>query len=457
MEDDSTNPTCPQFFPNLTPSLTASSPGILGQKILCPNEKNLHYRSLSLATSLHKAFTSGPEVKDDSHINISKVAKYCDIIKQSNSDTVIDKCVNVTFEKNIGVPKVAVEVTRCSVETLRCNNKRYSSKYPGVTSNFVSPLETEIIKGNAEGLRTKLNIDEKLFYDELFQDQSEGSKEKENIVGHYLSRGLKEPRHPGEVFRHLKIEKFYKKGEFTDEENIKIMEAVKKNGDKVATFRSLEQDLRRYYHTIHSQYMGYLKLKHQDKTLTGKLTLEESQKILQEVYSKVPDFLNGEESVSAVVRGEELAAEMNRTPQYIAEHWNRFLYPLLTRHEAGVLEVDFNMRTVKHCADNGIRYAQEADWAAIASLPQFRGTTAPWLKYTYGHVRSSYKQFEKERGNKVKDAEVTSEVLLGYLQTRKSYSKKNTESMRENEIIEFYESLKDQDQDLRLKTWRPWS
>ena len=57
----------------------------------------------------------------------------------------------------------------------------------------------------------------------------------------------------------------------------------------------------------------------------------------------------------------------------------------------------------------------------------------------------------------MKDTEVTSEVLLGYLQTRKSYSKKNTESMRENEIIEFYESLKDQDQDLRLKTWRPWS
>ena len=185
-----------------------------------------------------------------------------------------------------------------------------------------------------------------------------------------------------------------------------------------------------------------LSLKHHDKTSVGAFSLEESQKILKAVYAKVPNFLEDEESVTAVVWGEELAAEMNRTPHHIANHWNRVLYPLLTRHEAGVLEVDFNMRTVKHCADNGIRYAQEADWAAIASLPQFRGTTSTWLAQTYGAVRSNYKYSEKERGNKVENAEVTSEVLLDFLLTRKSYSKRNTESKRENDIIEYYESLK---------------
>ena len=153
------------FFHNLHPSLAASSPSFLRQKILFPNVKAPHYRSLSLATSLQKAFTSGPEVKDDSHINIRKVAKYRDIIKQSNFDTVIDKCVKLAFEENIGVPKVSVEVTRGSVETVMYN-KKFSSKYPGVATNFVTPLETEIIQRNAEGLRTKLNIDEKLFYDD---------------------------------------------------------------------------------------------------------------------------------------------------------------------------------------------------------------------------------------------------------------------------------------------------
>ena len=427
------------FFHNLHPSLAASSPSFLRQKILFPNEKAPHYRSLFLATSLQKAFTSGPEVKDDSLINIGKVAKYRDIIKQSNFDTVMDKCVNVAFEENIRVPKVSVEVTRGSVETVM-RNKRFSSKYPGVATNFVTPMETEIIRRNAEGLRTKLNTDEKLFYDELFQDQSEGSKEKLYIVGHYLSQGLEEPRHPGEVFHQLKVETYYKKGAFTDEENVKIMEAVKENGDKNATYRALEQELRRYYQTIVDQYKEYLK--HQDKTSVGAFSLAESQKILKAVRDQVPNFLEDEESVTAVVRGEELAAEMNRKPQYIAQHWNTFLHPLLTRHEAGVLEVDFRPRIVKHCADNGIRYAQEADWAAIASLPQFRGTTAPWLANTYGKVRGNYKQLEKERGNIVRDAEVTSEVLLDYLLTRNSKKKRSNVSKWENEIIECYESLK---------------
>ena len=249
---------------------------------------------------------------------------------------------------------------------------------------------------------------------------------------------MEKPRHPGEVFHHLKVEKFYKKGEFTDEESVKIMEAVKENGDKMATFRSLQQELRRYYKAIADQYSQYLK--HQDKTLTGKLTLEESQKILLAVYTKIPDFLHGEESVTAVVWDEELAAEMNRKPLHIGNHWNRVLHPLLTRHKAGVLEVDFRPRLVKHCADNGIRYRQEADWAAIASLPQFRGTTAPWLTYTYGRVRSSYKQSEKERGNKVRDAEVTTEVLLDFLLTRGKGKRQS--SKQELSIIEFYESLK---------------
>ena len=221
-------------------------------------------------------------------------------------------------------------------------------------------------------------------------------------------------------------------------ENVKIMEAVKEKGDISDTFKDLEKELRRYYLTIRSQYREILR--HQDKTSAGTFSLEESQKILKAVYDKVPNFLEDEESVSAVVRDEELAAEMNRKPQYIAQHWNVVLHPLLTRHEAGVLEVDFRPRIVKHCADNGIRYRQEADWAAIASLPQFRGTTASWLAHTYGKVTAVYKESEKNKGIKVKDAEVTSEVLSDYLRTRGKGKRSITK--KEENIIVFYENMK---------------
>ena len=200
------------------------------------------------------------------------------------------------------------------------------------------------------------------------------------------------------------------------------------------TYRALEKELGRYYSVISGQYQVYLK--HQDKTSVGAFSLAESQRILKAVHAKVPNFLEDERSVSAVVRDEELAAEMNRKPSNIAQHWNLVLHPLLTRHEAGVLEVDFRPRLVKHCADNGIRYAQEADWAAIASLPQFRGTTASWLAHTYGLVRGRYKD-----GNKViRDAEVTSDVLLDYLLTRGKGRKPI--SKREMSIIDIYETLK---------------
>ena len=291
---------------------------------------------------------------------------------------------------------------------------------------------------NAERIRAKLNENKEDFYEALFLDQSERSSDKENIVGHFLSQGLEDARHPGDVFHQLKVETFYKKGPFTDEENIKIMEAVKENGDTSGAFRDLEKELRRRDTNIRGQYK--VNLKHQDKTSSGTFSIEESLKILQAVHDKVPNFLEDGESVSAVVWGEELAAEMNRKPLYIAKHWKHVLFPLLTRHEAGVLEVDYRLRLVKHRADNGIRYAQEADWAAIASLPQFRGTTAAWLTQTYGAVRSNYKQFEKKRGNKVRDAEVTSEVLLDYLQTGGKGIKPTSEEKLQ--LIEFYESLK---------------
>ena len=423
---------------NLTPALTASIPNIpVQKKLLGPIENVPHYRSISVAPSLQQAVNSAPEVEEDSHINISKVAKYREVFKMSNSDSILDQCVRAAFKEDIRVQKMCVEVTGGSVATVK-HNKRFSQKYPSVSVNHFTPLETEIIQMNAERMRAKLTKKKEDFYEALFLDQSERSSDKENIVGHFLSQGLEEARHPGDVFHQLKVETFYKKGPFTDEENIKIMEAVKENGESSGTFRDLEKELRRRDTTIWAQYRQHLK--HQDKTSTGTFSIEESQKILQAVQAKVPNFLEDEESVIAVVQGEELAAEMNRKPIIVANHWNRVLHPLLSRHEAGVLEVDFRLRLVKHCADNGIRYAQEADWAAIASLPQFRGTTASWLTQTYGNVRNHYKKSEKERGNKVKNAEVTSEVLLDYLLTRGKG--RNSISKKDISMIEYYETLK---------------
>ena len=54
------------------------------------------------------------------------------------------------------------------------------------------------------------------FYENLIVDANENCTEKEKIVGHYLSKNLKEPRHPAEVFFQLKRLAAANKGEFTE-------------------------------------------------------------------------------------------------------------------------------------------------------------------------------------------------------------------------------------------------
>ena len=98
---------------SLPPALTASIPNILGHKNLLRHIENVpQYRSLTVAQNLRQAINSVPKVKDDSQINISKVADYRDVLEKSNSDSILDQCVNMAIEEIIRVPKVSVEITR---------------------------------------------------------------------------------------------------------------------------------------------------------------------------------------------------------------------------------------------------------------------------------------------------------------------------------------------------------
>ena len=92
---------------------TAFIPNILGHKSLLRHIENVpQYRSLTVAQSLRQAINSVPKVEDDSQINISKVAEYRDVLETSNSDSILDQCVNMAIEEIIRVPKVSVEITR---------------------------------------------------------------------------------------------------------------------------------------------------------------------------------------------------------------------------------------------------------------------------------------------------------------------------------------------------------
>ena len=106
--------------------------------------RNLN-RGISLAPSLRQSLISDLKIEDDTQINIRKVAKYSSIAKKSNTGNIIDQCVKVAIKSNMKIPKVAVDVTRVSMFSVKRNSKLRMT-FPGVTGNHVTPFETEIIK-----------------------------------------------------------------------------------------------------------------------------------------------------------------------------------------------------------------------------------------------------------------------------------------------------------------------
>merc|ERR1712242_354362 len=128
---------------------------------------------------------------------------------------------------------------------------------------------------------------------------------------------------------------------------------------------------------------------------------------------------------------------MKRTPSSLSTRWHKTLHPLLTRHKAGVLAVDFRPVLLRHCVENNIEYAQDGNWEEIAKLPQFHGTTPAYLARIYERVRGSYKQnTEKMTNQTIAQVDITSDVLLEYLETRGKEQRISEEHLN---IVAFYE------------------
>merc|ERR1712130_227038 len=100
---------------------------------------------------------------------------------------------------------------------------------------------------------------------------------------------------------------------------------------------------------------------------------------------------------------------------------------------------------LNHLLKQGVKYNQEVDWEELTKLPQFSGTTAPYLQHTYrtlvSHTRDKYPDTTK--------AERTTELVKKFWDNREATA--GTEAMnkvvmrksklREDEIIQHYKEL----------------
>jgi len=339
-------------------------------------------------------------------------------------------------KENIQVRGISVEASlKDWVSDLR-REKKNRKAFPGLKVGAMTFKDKERIQEKAEELRLSLGVEKDTFYEELIVDADENCTLKEKIVGHYLSKNLKDSRHPAEVFFQLKKLAAVTKGEFTEEEDRMIMKVVEEHGETPAAWRMLSQSLRRTYISVQGRYKVYLK--HKDKTTKGKLSTDENIQMLKFIFDKCPDAM--ETAVTFDVF-EELATITNRPPHSLSKCWHCTLHPLLTRHEARVLAVDFRLVLLRHCVENNIEYAQDGDWGEIAKLPQFHGTTPAYLAHIYRRVRANYKwDTEKMTNQTIAQVDITSDVMLEYLETR---GKEQRISEEHENIISFYESNKE--------------
>merc|ERR1739844_453739 len=70
---------------------------------------------------------------------------------------------------------------------------------------------------------------------------------------------------------------------------------------------------------------------------------------------------------------DDIGAKLNRKPLNVYKRWVNVIQPVLTRHIAGVLDVDFKPILIDYMVENGLKFAQDVDWKALTKLPEFRG------------------------------------------------------------------------------------
>ena len=340
-------------------------------------------------------------------------------IKQQN--TTLDKVTLWILKKNIMVPAVSLKYSqkyywsgdgRAVYRAVKEGSLPEEIKVGGYT-----PLDDEIMRGNLREITEAFKIDskflkKKMFFDELFAKVKVDDTfyaEKVNIVGHFVAKGLQNERIASEVFKRCRLLCSATTGSFSAEEDEIIMKFMdEEEKDYKYPYLELSRRLHRTSHSVRDRYIDHLK--HQDKEKRGHYSMEENKVIMEALLDHNKNQMQLSVKDKDVI--EALATRLNRPPENIIKHWFSFIQPLVTRHRAGVLDVDFRHILINHCVENRILYSQDADWATISKDPKFKGTTSTYLSLVYKSVKNS----TKRRYPTLTNAQVTSEALQNFLQ-----------------------------------------
>merc|ERR1712098_501998 len=170
---------------------------------------------------------------------------------------------------------------------------------------------------------------------------------------------------------------------------------------------------------------------------------EESKLIITEVLTANKNTLGNKIVTKDTCK--KIGEKLHRDYVSVYDHWRYILEPTLKMYKAGTLGKDFREDLLNHLLQQGVKYSQEVDWEELTKLPQFSGTTAPYLQLTYRNLVA-------QTGNKYPDttkAERTTEFVKKYWDNREATARteapykvvKRKKRLREDEIIQHYQEL----------------
>jgi len=365
--------------------------------------------------------------KDVEFCKIGDIEKLTNLEKELSTQSIQEKICKIILEQDIQVPNLfgCSKVTRP-----HCFNHRTVPE--NVSFGRFNAEEDDAIMRNMEKL-SKLTKESYSYSEILLADKGDDLLlTKMEIIGSFLSQGFQKIRLPQEVFLRARSLLVLSRGELTEEEK-RIIEEHLNSCENFRAWTSLAEKLNRDIRTVETYAKNHLRYK--GRTKGGKFTIEESKTIMKAVFktNKNALFNSDDVTVRAIIL-DEIAQELNRPPKVVYHHWLHVIQPLLTRYEAGVLEVDFKIPLLEYCIKSDIQYPQNADWKKISSSPEFFGTTSHYLSYVYNMIRN-----DTQKIYKLGQKEVTTKVMLERLKTQTT--RKPRTNKGEEDILDYYENV----------------
>ena len=300
------------------------------------------------------------------------------IQKELGQDAPLDVFVSHILGKDIMVNKIAlktnVSVFRGNLHFIRKEDLPKDLD-PELKVGRFSVRDNEIILENWSHLKSQtskqLQLDEKDAIKAIFEDTNKDQGFKKNVVGYFLAQGLPDTRLATEVFQRARILLTTRKGDFTPEEDKIILDFVEKEGKKWAALTKLlktagKNSAKQRYNVLTNNYK------------IGAYTAEEDKIILGEVFA-ANKFVLSDGNNLTMEDWKRIGGKLGRNPLYVNSHWRKALEPILTRYQAGTLDVEVKKVLLDHLVKNNMDYTQNVDWKELAKLPKFAGSTPSYL------------------------------------------------------------------------------